>query len=94
MDNKTNDMVYIGELIGYKTRWNLFSNNTNAIVKIGGMTKKIPIDNRSVKFLQKEYPSGSKVNIGFNGIWHIISQTVTNDFKLYDDSAVPFFEQE
>jgi hypothetical protein len=88
---KTNEILYTGELIGYTSRWNFFSHNVSAIVKIEGKSRKIPIDNRQRRFIQKEYPPGRMVDVGFNGTWYIISKHVVDDFKP-DVDIVPFFE--
>ena len=89
---KTNEIVYTGELIGYISRLNFFSNSINAIVKIEGKAKNIPIDNRQREFIRREYPPGSMVDAGFDGIWYIKSHFVSDDFKpqVY---IVPFFDQ-
>ena len=87
----TNEIVYTGELLGYTGRLNFFSHNVSAIVKIDGKSRKIPIDNRQRRFIQKEYPPGSMVDIGFNGTWYIKSQHVADYFKP-DVDIVPFFE--
>ena len=89
---KTTEIVYTGELVGYTSRLNFFSHVTCAIVKIEGKTRKIPIDNRQRKFIQKEYPPGSMVNVGYNGKWYIKSQPVICEFKPCLDE-VPFFDQ-
>jgi hypothetical protein len=89
---KTNEIVYTGELIGYTSRLNFFSNSTNAIVKIEGKARKIPIDNRQRELIQREYPPGSMVDVGFNGTWYIKSHFVSDDFKPQVDVA-PFFDQ-
>jgi hypothetical protein len=88
---KIDEIAYTGEMIGYTSRWNIFSNSIKAIVNIEGKARKIPIDNRQIKFLQKEYPPGSMVTVGFNGTWYIKSQPVTDDFKPSLDE-VPIFD--
>jgi hypothetical protein len=89
---KTNEKVYIGELIGYTSRLNFFSQNVSAIVKIEGKTRKIPFDNKQIEFVQKEYPAGSKVNVGYNGKWYIISQSNLDDFKPHNEE-IPFYDK-
>ena len=87
---ETNEIVYTGKLIGYTSRLNFFSHNVSAIVKIEGKARKIPIDIRQMELIQKEYPPGSRVDVGFNGAWYIISHSVSEDFKPHVD-IVPFF---
>lgn len=73
-----------GILIGYTSRWNPFTTKVNILVKVGDKTMKIPIDYRQQKFIQKEYPVGSKVELeGNENIWHIKSQLETpGDFHI------------
>jgi hypothetical protein len=73
------------------TRWNIFSNSIKVIVNIGGKARKISIDDRQIKFLQKEYPPGSMVTVAFDGAWYIKSRSVTDDFKPSLDE-VPIFD--
>ena len=89
---KTNESVVTGKLVSYTSRWNPFSNDISAVVKIGDDTRKIPIDSRQREFLQKEYPPGSSVALGYNGTWRIISRSSSSDFRPIEDE-IPFFDQ-
>lgn len=91
MENITNELVYTGDLLGYSNRWNFFSNIINVVVRINGKSVKVPIDYRQRKFLQYEYPPGSKVDVGFNGQWYIKSRPVPDDFEPQAEVA-PFYE--
>lgn len=91
-NEKTNETQYTGEIVGYKSRLNFFSQNTVAKVKVDGKIRKITIDSRQMKLIQKEYPPGSMIKLGFNDKWYIISQPIVNHFKPQEDE-MPFFDK-
>ncbi len=64
-----------GILVGFTSRWNPFTTKVNVVIKSGDKTMKIPIDYRQRKFIEKEYPVGSKVEVErYEGNWRIKSQ--------------------
>jgi hypothetical protein len=72
----------IGEVISYTEGWNPFSMKTILHAKIPGRVIHIPIDHRQKKFVQKEYPVGSAIELEFNGWWNIRSRPAPPEYDL------------
>lgn len=65
-----------GVLAGYSSRWNPLARKVYVLVNVDKKTIKVPIDQRQLKFIQKEYTVGSKVELLFyDGDWHVASRT-------------------
>jgi hypothetical protein len=75
----------IGKVIGYRTSWNPLAHESYVIVKANDDKIVVPIDMRQQKFVQKEYPVGSQVAVGFYGdAWHIGSKPVEENLLIYE----------
>jgi hypothetical protein len=78
----------IGKVIGYRTSWNPLSHESYVVVKVNGSKVFVPIDVRQQMFVQKEYPIGSRVAVGFyGGAWHIGSKPVGEKSLLVDNGV-------
>jgi len=79
------DGAAIGEIIGYSKSWNPLSRESYVVIKVNDQKIVIPIDRRQEKFIQKEYPSGSKVAVGFyGGAWHIGSKPIVENSLIFE----------
>jgi hypothetical protein len=76
-----------GEIVGYRPKLNPASVISYVIVKVGNRNINIQVDSRQSKFIQKEYPVGSTVELKFDGHWHIISQESPPDCDI--DAMAP-----
>ncbi len=65
--------VIKGEVTGYKHGWIPMS-PAHVVVKTRNDMIQIPVDQRQVKFIQKEYPVGDTVELEYDGCWHIRSR--------------------
>jgi hypothetical protein len=82
--------VACGILVGYTSRWNPFTTKVNVLINVNGKVMKIPIDYRQLKFVQKEYAVGSKVEIeSYEGNWRIKSEPEPIN-KFYLDEGATF----
>lgn len=64
-----------GVLAGFTGRWNPLTTIVYMLVKVNDKTIKVPIDHRQVRFIQKEYDIGGKIELQFyGGDWHVMSQ--------------------
>ncbi len=70
-----------GEVAGYKRGWTPLS-PAHLVVKAGGDILRIPVDQRQVRFIQKEYPVGDTVELEYDGNWHIISRIAPEESKI------------
>lgn len=70
-----------GEVAGYKHGWIPMS-PAHMVVKTSGDMIKIPVDQRQVKFIQKEYPVGDTVELEYDGCWHIMSRLAPEESKI------------
>jgi hypothetical protein len=79
------DSAVIGKIIGYSKSWNPLSHESYVVIKVNNNKLVVPIDTRQQKFVQKEYPSGSQVAVGFyGGMWHIGSRLVEENSFISD----------
>ncbi len=75
----------IGKVIGYSKSWNPLSHDSYVIIKVNNDKITVPIDTRQQKFVQKEYPPGSQIAVGFyGGAWHIGSKPVGENSYISD----------
>jgi hypothetical protein len=81
--NDINNKLVIGELIRYKDKLNPLSTVTYVFVRVNDKIIQIPIDYRQMRFIEKEYPVGSDVEMRFDGNWHIQSQPLPSDINIY-----------
>jgi hypothetical protein len=59
-------------------------------VKIDGEIKDVPIDRRQIRFVEKEYRIGDKVNLYYDGIWHIRSRAIDINENFVDKEQTVF----
>lgn len=78
---KKNMEIFIGELVGYTKGSDPKKTKIFVLARVQNRTIRIPIDQKLRKSMQNEYPVGSKVELGFDGTWHIRSRLAPNDFK-------------
>ena len=71
-----------GEIVGYRSKLNPVSAISYVTVKVGNRNINIRVDRRQSKFIQREYPVGSTVELKFDGHWHIISQESPPDCDI------------
>lgn len=81
MANSVYESVIRGEVAGYVRGWIPLS-MAHMVVKINRDVVKIPVDQRQVQFIQKEYPIGNMVDLEFNGCWHIRSRIMPEENGL------------
>jgi hypothetical protein len=75
----------IGKVTGYSSSWNPLSHESYVVIKVSDENIVVPIDMRQQKFIQKEYPLGSRVAVGFyGGAWHIGSKPVDDNSLIFD----------
>ncbi|HTY89826.1 MAG TPA: hypothetical protein VMC84_01485 [Methanocella sp.] len=79
MVHKVHWGVIHGRVAGYATGWISISSLAHIVVKVGHDTIRIPIDQRQIKFIQKEHPVGDIVELEYNGGWHILSRATPMD---------------
>lgn len=80
-------MIY-GEVVGYRVH--LRPNLSAVTVKIGNRNIKITVDSRQARFIMKEYPVGSLVELKFDGQWRIVSRDVSPELDIAGLAAGPF----
>ncbi len=80
--NDINNKLVIGELIRYKDKLNPLSTVTYVFVRVNNEIIKVPVDYRQTRFIEKEYPVGSDVEMRFDGSWHIQSQPAPSDINI------------
>ncbi len=77
--------VTIGKVIGYKTSWNPLAHESYVVVKVEDKKILVSVDPRQMNFIQKEYPVGSKVAVGFyGGAWHIGSKPIVENAPVVE----------
>ena len=75
--------VILGEVAGYAFGWNPLKLSAQVIVKVGKDKIRIPVDQRQVKFIKKEYPVGGVVDIYIhNGNWGIKSHPAPLEYDI------------
>ncbi len=88
---ETTGATIIGKLMGFTKRWNPFSTEVFALVKVNTRVINVPIDYRQQNIIQREHPISSFVPLAFNeGKWEIISRISASDSKLFNDSSTVF----
>lgn len=81
-----------GQIIGYKASWNIFSHDAYAVVRVQGAKILVHIDNRQLKYVQKEYPKDSIVRLQLNGSrWQIVSKP-SNDDVYTPEAGVSYID--
>jgi hypothetical protein len=75
-------VTFKAEMLGSTTRLNPFSKIIDVIVRIDRSIIKIPVDHRQIKFILKEYPVGSDVNLTYDGKWSICSRQSTPEYDM------------
>ena len=70
-----------GEVAGYTRGWIPMS-PAHLVVKAGREMIKIPVDQRQVRFIQKEYPVGDSIELEYDGCWHIVSHEVHEECSV------------
>jgi hypothetical protein len=74
LDVKLEDDMATGKVLKYSRGLNLFSSKAVAMVYVDGQVIRVPVDVRQLEFLQRGYPPGNDVAMGFyDGRWHFIS---------------------
>jgi|GEM_PF-4290320 len=92
MNNISDDCVVIGKVVGYSKGWNLLSRESSVVVKVENKKIVASIDSRQQKFIQKEYPRGSRIAMGFyGGQWHIGSKP-SGEGQFPVEAGVSFME--
>jgi hypothetical protein len=81
----------IGKLMGFTNRWNPFSTEVFAQVKVDTKVINVPIDYRQKNIIQKEHPIDSLVPLIYKeGKWEISSGMSASEHKLFNDSSTVF----
>lgn len=70
---KCADIITFGEIARYPKRLLPISRSTHIVVKIGREMVDVPVDNRQIKFIEKEHPVGSIVELEYDSGWRIRS---------------------
>jgi hypothetical protein len=70
------------ELIGFTSRLNPLSRIVDIRVRVDRSIIKIPIDYRQLRFVLKEHPVGSDVDLAYDGKWSIVSDQLSPDFEM------------
>ena len=79
---------YTGLVIGYKTSWNIFSHDAFVVVNIKDTKVNVRIDSRQLKYVEKEYPAGSKVFLRLDGNkWSIVSMPSSEDLYTPEEDV-------
>jgi hypothetical protein len=73
---KSADIITFGEIARYPKRIIPLSRSTHIVVRIGREMVDVPIDNRQIKFIEKEHPVGSIVELEYDSGWRIRSHTM------------------
>jgi hypothetical protein len=74
MISELDDGMATGKVLKYTRGLNLFSAKAVAMVYVDGQIIRVPVDVRQLEFLQRGYPPGNDVAMGFfEGRWHFIS---------------------
>lgn len=67
--------ILTGKVIGYKSSLNILSSNAYVIVNADNDRIAVTVDSRQRKYIEMEYPPGSRIPIGFyEGKWNIGSK--------------------
>ncbi|HTY92172.1 MAG TPA: hypothetical protein VMC84_13435 [Methanocella sp.] len=75
-----------GQVIGYKSSWNILSHDAFAVIRVNDAKINVQIDNRQIKYVEKEYPRGSYVRLQLNGSkWQIVSKPSDDEVYTPDD---------
>lgn len=92
MNNISDGSVVIGKVLGYSKGWNLLSRDSSVVVKVDNKKIVANIDSRQQKFIQKEYPRGSRIAMGFyGGQWHVGSKpSIEDQFQV--EAGVSFMD--
>ena len=92
MNNISDGSVVIGKVLGYSKGWNPLSHECSVVVKVENKKIVANIDSRQQKFIQKEYPRGSRIAMGFyGGQWHIGSKP-SGEGRLQLEAGVSFMD--
>jgi len=70
---KSADMITLGEIARYPKRLLSLSRITHIAVRVGQEIVDVPVDNRQVRFIEKEHPVGSIVELEYDSVWRIRS---------------------
>ena len=90
-NQETAGATIIGKLMGFTKRWNPFSTEVFAMVKVDTKVINVPIDYRQKNLIQKEHPIHSLVPLIFTeGRWEITSNMAANEHRLFNDSSTVF----
>ena len=85
MNEVSSNGAAIGKVVGYRTSWNPLAHESFVIINVEDRKVAVPIDMRQQKFVQKEYPVGSHVAVGFyGGEWHIGSKPVVENLLVFE----------
>lgn len=79
-----------GILLKYSQSRNPFKREADVVVMVKDKTISIPIDVRQKRFVEKEYPVGSEVELFYDGNWHINSKPVYNGTKISFDNGTVY----
>ncbi len=79
-----------GVLLKYSQSRNPFKREADVVVMVKDKTVTIPIDVRQRRFVEKEYPVGSEVELFYDGNWHINSRTIFSGNKLSFENGTVF----
>lgn len=83
MNDTPVNRIVIGKVICYKSSWNRLSNKAYVIVSADNDRITVSVDSRQLKYIQKEYPPGSRIPIGFyEGKWNIGSKPSVDNIIL------------
>ncbi len=82
MDNQLEVSRVNGVLVKYSQSRNPFKREADVIVMVRDRTISIPIDVRQKRFVEKEYPVGSEVELSYDGSWHINSKPIYIESRL------------
>ncbi len=70
------------ELIGIGSRLNPFAKVVDMTFKFERSIVWIPVDYRQVRFILKEHPVGSQVDLAYDGRWSIMSHHLAPEHDI------------
>ncbi len=76
---KSADIITFGEIASYPKRLLPLSRSTHIVVRIGREMVDVPVDNRQIKFIEKEHPVGSIVELEYDSCWRIRSHEMPRE---------------
>ncbi len=79
MSEEIKPPVATGMVISYSNQWNPFIWEVNVLVRVNGKMISVPIDRRQRRFIEREHPIGSMVELEHTDKWRIKSREIVFD---------------